>query len=108
MTADADRRTVAARLAAERTRRGLTKREVGRRLASQITEQCPSVNTLVSYVKRWEAGKVSVSDRYRHAYSKALGMSPADLFGRDDLPPPGRAQGARDVRGPAGAAHRRG
>ena len=88
MTADADRRTVAARLAAERTRRGLTKREVGRRLASQITEQCPSVNTLVSYVKRWEAGKVSVSDRYRHAYSKALGMSPADLFGRDDLPPP--------------------
>ncbi len=108
MTADADRRTVAARLAAERTRRGLTKREVGRRLASQITEQCPSVDTLVSYVKRWEAGKVSVSDRYRHAYSKALGMSPADLFGRDDLPPPGRAQGARDVRGPAGAAHRRG
>ena len=79
MTADPDRRTVAARLAAERTRRGLTKRELGRRLASQVTEQCPSLDTLVSYVKRWEAGKVSVSDRYRHAYSKALGMSPEEL-----------------------------
>lgn len=89
MTADADRRTVAARLAAERTRRGLTKRELGRRLASQVTEQCPSLDTLVSYVKRWEAGKVSVSDRYRHAYSKALGVSPADLFGRVGRPPPG-------------------
>ena len=88
MTADPDRRTVAARLAAERTRRGLTKRELGRRLASQVTEQCPSLDTLVSYVKRWEAGKVSVSDRYRHAYSKALGISPAALFGRADLPPP--------------------
>lgn len=88
MTADLDRRTVAARLAAARTRRGLTKRELGRRLASQVTEQCPSLDTLVSYVKRWEAGKVSVSDRYRHAYSKALGMSPADLFGQGDLPPP--------------------
>jgi transcriptional regulator with XRE-family HTH domain len=84
MTADPDRRTVAARLAAERTRRGLTKRELGRRLAAQVTEQCPSLDTLVSYVKRWEAGKVSVSDRYRHAYSKALGVSAADLFGLDD------------------------
>ena len=91
MTADADRHTVAARLAAERTRRGLTKRELGRRLASQVTEQCPSLDTLVSYVKRWEAGKVSVSDRYRHAYSKALGMSPADLFGRAGRPPPSAA-----------------
>lgn len=88
MTADLDRRTVAARLTAERTRRGLTKRELGRRLASQVTEQCPSLDTLVSYVKRWEAGKVSVSDRYRHAYSKALGVSAADLFGQGDLPPP--------------------
>ncbi len=87
MTADTDRRTVAARLAAERTRRGLTKRELGLRLASQVTEQCPSLDTLVSYVKRWEAGKVSVSDRYRHAYSKALGMNPADLFGRADRAP---------------------
>jgi transcriptional regulator with XRE-family HTH domain len=85
MTADADRRTVAARLVAERTRRGLTKRELGRRLAAQVTEQCPSLDTLVSYVKRWEAGKVSVSDRYRHAYSKALGVRPADLFGVADL-----------------------
>ncbi len=91
MTAEADRRTVAARLTAERTRRGLTKRELGRRLAAQVTEQCPSLDTLVSYVKRWEAGQVSVSDRYRHAYSKALGMSPADLFGRADRPPPSAA-----------------
>ena len=93
MTADPDRRAVAARLAAERTRRGLTKRELGRRLASQVTEQCPSLDTLVSYVKRWEAGKVSVSDRYRHAYSKALGISPAALFGRADLPPPAAPRG---------------
>jgi transcriptional regulator with XRE-family HTH domain len=93
MTAEPDRRTVAARLAAERTRRGLTKRELGRRLASQVTEQCPSLDTLVSYVKRWEAGKVSVSDRYRHAYSKALGMSPADLFGRADPEDPRMCDG---------------
>ena len=107
MTAELDRRTVAARLTAERTRRGLTKRELGRRLASQVTEQCPSLDTLVSYVKRWEAGKVSVSDRYRHAYSKALGVSPADLFGRAGLAPPSAAPqvpvpfGARQGR-PAG------
>jgi transcriptional regulator with XRE-family HTH domain len=93
MTAEPDRGTMAARLAAERTRRGLTKRELGRRLASQVTEQCPSLDTLVSYVKRWEAGKVSVSDRYRHAYSKALGMSPADLFGRADPEDPSMCDG---------------
>jgi transcriptional regulator with XRE-family HTH domain len=108
MTADPDRRTVAARLAAERTRRGLTKRELGRRLASQVTEQCPSLDTLVSYVKRWEAGKVSVSDRYRHAYSKALGISPAAPVRPGRPAAARRAQGTRAVRDPAGAARRPG
>ena len=38
-----------ARLRAERRKRGLTKPELARRLVPHVTEQCPSLDTLISY-----------------------------------------------------------
>ena len=46
-------RALGARLGAERRRRGLTKPEMARRMIPHLTEQCPSLDTLVSYLKRW-------------------------------------------------------
>jgi transcriptional regulator with XRE-family HTH domain len=68
------------RLVAGRIRRGLSKRDLARRIADHVEDQCPAVDTLLSYVKRWESGKSGVSERYRFAYAAALGMDPADLF----------------------------
>jgi transcriptional regulator with XRE-family HTH domain len=76
-----DRAVPGARLGAERRRRGLTKPELARRLAPHVTDQCPSLATLISYLKRWEAGKTGISERYRFACAKALGMDAAELFG---------------------------
>jgi transcriptional regulator with XRE-family HTH domain len=87
MTADDHTSTLGARLAAERERRRLTKRELARRIAARVEDQCPTVETLLSYVKRWEAGKSGISGRYRLACAAALGLDPADLFG----PAPGAA-----------------
>ncbi|GLW64666.1 hypothetical protein Arub01_29100 [Actinomadura rubrobrunea] len=56
---------------------------MARRLAEHVSEQCPDLDTLISYVKRWEAGKVGVSDRYRVAYAAAFGMGVDDLFDLD-------------------------
>jgi hypothetical protein len=62
-------------------RRGLSKLEFARRLVPHVTEQCPDVDSLLSYVKRWEAGKNSISERYRVACAKALNMDEGELFG---------------------------
>jgi transcriptional regulator with XRE-family HTH domain len=86
-----DRATLGARLGAERRRRGLTKPEMARRLAPHVTEQCPSLGTLISYLKRWEAGKSGVSERYRFACAAALGMDEAGLFGLQRVPEPDSA-----------------
>lgn len=72
---------LANRLLAGRLRCGLSKRELARRIAEQVEVQCPAVETLLSYVKRWESGKSGISERYRFAYAAALGLDPADLFG---------------------------
>jgi transcriptional regulator with XRE-family HTH domain len=87
MTADDHTSALGARLAAERERRRLSKRELARRIAARVEDQCPTVETLLSYVKRWEAGKSGISERYRFACAAALGLDPADLFG----PAPGAA-----------------
>jgi hypothetical protein len=46
-----------------------------------VPEQCPDLDTLISYLKRWEAGKSGISERYRFACAKALGMDQRELFG---------------------------
>jgi hypothetical protein len=48
-----------------------------------VTEQCPSLDTLISYLKRWEAGRSGISERYRFACAKALDMDAAELFGQE-------------------------
>ena len=75
---------LASRLVAGRLRRQLSKRELARRIADHVEDQCPAAETLLSYVKRWESGKSGVSERYRFAYAAALGVDPADLFGSED------------------------
>lgn len=75
---------LASRLVAGRLRRQLSKRELARRIADHVEDQCPAVETLLSYVKRWESGKSGVSERYRFAYGAALGVDPADLFGSQE------------------------
>ncbi|MFD0685492.1 helix-turn-helix domain-containing protein [Actinomadura fibrosa] len=89
MTEDADqraldRRTIATRLTAERKRRKWTKPEIARRIRDSLPDrQCPDTDTLLSYVKRWEAGKVGVSERYRVAYAIVFGVDEDDLFALD-------------------------
>lgn len=75
---------LASRLVAGRLRRQLSKRELARRIADHVEDQCPAAETLLSYVKRWESGKSGVSERYRFAYAAALGVDPADLFGSQE------------------------
>jgi transcriptional regulator with XRE-family HTH domain/antitoxin (DNA-binding transcriptional repressor) of toxin-antitoxin stability system len=82
------RRALGALLGAERRRRRLTKPEMARRMIPHVAEQCPSLDTLISYLKRWEAGKSGISERYRFACAKALGMDQAGLFGLDRVPEP--------------------
>ena len=84
-----------ARLGTERRRRGLTKPELARRLVPYVTEQCPSLPTLISYLKRWEAGRSGISERYRFACAKALGIDAAELFGPHRVAEPAvtRAEG---------------
>jgi transcriptional regulator with XRE-family HTH domain len=77
-----------ARLGTERRRRGLTKPELARRLVPHVTEQCPSLDTLISYLKRWEAGRSGISERYRFACAKALDMDEAELFGQERVAEP--------------------
>jgi transcriptional regulator with XRE-family HTH domain len=79
----ADKIAIGARLRAERTARGWDKPEMARQLADALTGARVSHDTLISYVKRWEPGKVSVSERYRLAYARAFGLDEEDLFGDD-------------------------
>jgi hypothetical protein len=81
MTAEDHTGTLAGRLAAERAAQRLSKWELARRIARCIDDQCPTVETLVSYVKRWESGKSGISERYQRACAAALGMDVAQLFG---------------------------
>jgi transcriptional regulator with XRE-family HTH domain len=83
-----DRAVLGARLAAGRRRRRLTKPAMARRMVPHVAEQCPDLDTLISYLKRWEAGKAGISERYRVACAAALDMDEAELFGLDPMPQP--------------------
>ncbi|WP_241661287.1 hypothetical protein [Thermomonospora catenispora] len=55
---------------------------MARRLREAIPDrQRPDFDTVLSYVKRWEAGRVNVSERYRFAYAAAFDMDVDELFG---------------------------
>ena len=81
MTAEDHTGTLASRLAAERAAQQLSKWELARRIARFVDDQCPTVETLVSYIKRWESGKSGISERYQHACAAALGLDMDQLFG---------------------------
>jgi transcriptional regulator with XRE-family HTH domain len=79
----------AVRLQYEREARGWDTPEMARQLRAAITDpQCPSFDTVLSYVKRWEAGRKvrQISTRYRLAYAKVLDLHPSELFGTGEMP----------------------
>lgn len=81
-TAD-DPRAIAARLRAEREKRGWGQRKTARFLRDATDDhQKPDLSSFVTYVKRWESGEVRPCDpRYRAAYAKVFGVSEDELFG---------------------------
>jgi hypothetical protein len=82
MTADA--RHWAARLRAERKARRWDVPEMARRLAQAagaVRSNLPDHETLVAYVRRWEARRAGITERYRLLYSIAFGIDEHDLFG---------------------------
>ncbi|MBA9002108.1 helix-turn-helix domain-containing protein [Thermomonospora cellulosilytica] len=82
MTTAESRRAIGARLKAERERRGWGQRTLARLLREAVDDpQKPDHESFVTYVKRWEAGKVDrISDRYRAAYAAVLGIPERELF----------------------------
>lgn len=84
LPADREHDAPGARLRAERRRRHWDKPEMARRLGRALTGSHPSITTLISYVKRWESGKVDVSERYRLAYAAAFDTNVDELFGREE------------------------
>lgn len=83
MTTDDARRAQAARLKAERERRGWGVRRMARFLRDAVEDhQKPELPSFVTYVKRWESGTVEITDaRYRAAYARVLDIPESDLFG---------------------------
>ncbi|MBA9001741.1 helix-turn-helix domain-containing protein [Thermomonospora cellulosilytica] len=86
----AEQRAIAARLKAERERRGWGQRKMARFLRDAVDDpQKPELPSFVTYVKRWESGKVPVTDsRYRTAYAAVFGMDENELFAPDRSAPP--------------------
>lgn len=74
-----------------RLARGWSVAEMGRQLhrAAKATgdNTVPSTAILASYVRRWEAGKIGITERYKLHYCAALGLSPTQ-FGPQRLPDP--------------------
>lgn len=67
----------------QRLARGWTSAEMGRQLqqAAKATgdHTVPGTAILASYVRRWEKGKFSLTERYRLHYCTALGIPPAQF-----------------------------
>lgn len=83
-----DRALLGARLKAAREARAWTQADLADRIAEALGgSQIPDRDTLISYVKRWEAGRTNVSARYRRAYADALGVMVGDLFDGPDSSP---------------------
>jgi len=67
----------------QRLARGWSMAEMGRQLqhAAKATgdHTVPRTAILASYVRRWEAGKIGLTERYRLHYCTALGIPPAQF-----------------------------
>ncbi|WP_131735779.1 helix-turn-helix domain-containing protein [Actinomadura roseirufa] len=86
--------TPAMRLRAARKSRGWSYAKTADRLARHVPDQCPDRDTLISYIKRWEAGKVTrISDRYQYALAATFDTTEEALFAPiappTSDPPPG-------------------
>jgi transcriptional regulator with XRE-family HTH domain len=80
-----ERQVVGERLRTERVRRRWPRSALAREIQAQLPDkQYPSIDVLISYIKRWETGVTGVSARYQLACAAAFGIDPDDLFG---LPP---------------------
>jgi hypothetical protein len=97
--------TLSAWLQQQRLARGWTVAEMGRQLqhAARVGNDhtVPRTAILASYVRRWEGGKIGLTERYRLHYCTALGIQPGQ-FGPRQVPaeqpelagnPPGTAPG---------------
>jgi transcriptional regulator with XRE-family HTH domain len=88
----------------QRLARGWSMAEMGRQLqqAARNTgdHTVPSTAILASYVRRWEAGKIGLTERYRLHYCTALGIPPTRFGPR----PPG-THPSESADATAGAAH---
>jgi transcriptional regulator with XRE-family HTH domain len=81
-----ERQAIGERLRTERVRRRWPRSAMAREIQAQLPDkQYPSIDVLISYIKRWETGVTGVSARYQLACAAAFGIEPNDLFG----PPPG-------------------
>lgn len=87
--ASQERREFGRRLAAERTAARLTQRELAQRVRDILPGvQRPDLDTLEGYVKRWEAGRAGVGNRYRSALAEALDADTGYLFDGRPIAPP--------------------
>lgn len=74
----------AIRIRTERKARGWPAEEMARRLRdaadSRTRAQLPTLEMLVRYVRRWEAGAHQVTERYRLLYARVFGVDDEELF----------------------------
>jgi transcriptional regulator with XRE-family HTH domain len=101
----------AARIRAERKRRGWNSAEMARRLQVAadpgVRARLPSIETLTRSVDRWEQGQITVlTERYRLLYAKALGFTETELFGTGRNDGDGGAPVPLVRNGPGAAASR--
>jgi transcriptional regulator with XRE-family HTH domain len=76
-------RALGAWLRQERQARGWDVPEMARRLrhaATSIDATLPSKDILIAEVRRWERGRVGVSERYKLLYCKAFEIAPAEFY----------------------------
>ena len=70
----------------QREDRGWAGREMARRLIdaghAAGDKAMPAIDSMAAYVRRWEHGKYSLTERYRLYYCAALGLDPSQ-FGQD-------------------------
>jgi len=94
--------TLSAWLREQRVARGWSAAEMGRQLRNAAKANgdntAPGAAILTSYVRRWETGKIGLTERYRLHYCTALGIPPAQ-FG-----PPGFQPRHQQTAGPAANA----